>query len=142
MPVERSILADLTTSINATSGLFLLAGLYYIVVKRDRRRHQNMMTVAFSLSVLFLVFYLLRVYLEGTHTFPGTGTIRTVYFFVLLTHTVLAAILLPLALITMIRAWRRDFRRHARIARWTAPIWLYVSATGPVIYYLLYHYPH
>lgn len=142
MPTDRTILAEVTTSINAASGLFLLAGLYFIYMKRDRRRHQTMMTIAFGLSVLFLAFYLLRVYVEGTHAFPGTGTIRTVYFFVLLTHTILAAVLLPLAIITMYRAWRRDFRRHARIARWAAPIWLYVSATGPIIYYLLYHYPH
>lgn len=142
MTGERTILAELTTSLNALSGLCLLIGLYFIVVKRDRRRHTTAMLTAFGLSALFLVVYLLRVYLEGTHRFPGTGTIRTVYLTVLTTHTILAAVLLPMAIITVVRALRRNFRGHVRIARWTVPIWLYVSATGPIIYYLLYRYPH
>src|SRR5690606_5427312 len=101
MPADRSILAEVTTSLNLLSGICILIGVYFISVKRDRRRHARAMAAAFTLSALFLAFYLLRVYLEGTHPFPGTGTIRTVYFTVLLTHTVLAAVLLPLALITL-----------------------------------------
>lgn len=139
--MERSILPEITTSLNALSGVCLLVGLYYIS-RRNITGHMRAMWTAFAFSTLFLLVYLLRVWLEGTHTFPGTGTVRTVYLTVLATHTVLAMILVPLALITLYRAYRKDYRRHARIARWTVPIWLYVSATGPVIYFMLYHLPH
>lgn len=142
MTGERTILAEVTTSLNLLSGICILVGLYFISLRRDVRRHRQAMLTAFGLSALFLLFYLLRVYLEGTHPFPGTGTVRTVYFTVLLTHTVLAAVLLPLAIITLWHGLRNNVRAHRRIARWTVPIWLYVSATGPIIYYMLYHLPH
>lgn len=138
---DRTILAEVTTSLNLLSGVFLLIGLYYIKVRRDRERHTRAMLGAFALSALFLVFYLLRVYLEGTHRFPGTGTVRTIYFTVLISHTILATVLLPLAILTVAYGLRRNFRKHRRVARWAVPIWLYVSATGPVIYYMLYHLP-
>ena len=96
------------------------------------------MLTAFTLSVLFLVSYLWYHAHAGTTHFPGRGWIRPVYFAILLTHTVLAASIVPLVLVTLARGLRADFPKHARLARWTLPVWLYVSVTGVVIYGMLY----
>ena len=93
---------------------------------------------AFTTSTLFLVSYLIYHYNVGSVSFTGTGVIRFVYFTILITHVVLAAVILPLALITLAHALRERFDRHARIARWTLPLWLYVSVTGVVVYVMLY----
>ncbi len=109
------------------------------MIRSGRRRgHQWCMTVAFGCSVLFLVSYLYYHSHAGSTPFQGTGGIRTVYFAVLLSHTVLAALVPFLAVVTLYRARRGDFDRHRRIARWTLPIWLYVSVTGVVVYWMLY----
>jgi uncharacterized membrane protein YozB (DUF420 family) len=97
------------------------------------------MTAAFLCSTVFLVSYLVYHYQVGSVRFQGHGWIRPVYFSILLSHTILAAAIVPLALITLSRALREQFDRHRRIARWTLPIWLYVSFTGVVIYFFLYH---
>ena len=96
------------------------------------------MLCAFTASALFLISYVIYHANAGSKPFPGTGSVRAVYFFVLITHVVLAAAILPLALITATRGLRSQFDRHVRIARWTLPIWLYVSVTGVVIYLMLY----
>jgi uncharacterized membrane protein YozB (DUF420 family) len=96
------------------------------------------MIAAFITSILFLVSYLVYHYHVGSVRFPGQGWVRPLYFTILITHTILAIVIVPLALITLFRAWKADFTRHARIARWTLPIWLYVSLTGVVIYVMLY----
>ncbi|MBI4562577.1 MAG: DUF420 domain-containing protein [Candidatus Rokubacteria bacterium] len=93
---------------------------------------------AFCTSALFLASYLTSHYYVGSMGFPGTGAIRTVYFAILISHTSLAVLIVPLALITLYRALRMQFSRHVRIARWTLPLWLYVSVTGVVIYLMLY----
>ena len=97
------------------------------------------MVAAFLTSTAFLISYLLYHARVGSVPFQGQGWIRPVYFFILFTHVVLAAAIVPLALVTLSRALREQFDRHKRIARWTLPIWLYVSITGVVIYFLLYH---
>ena len=97
------------------------------------------MVSAFICSILFLISYLYYHSQVGSVRFEGTGAIRTVYLSILLTHTVLAAIVPFLALVTLWRALKGDFERHAKLARWTLPIWLYVSVTGVVVYWMLYH---
>jgi len=96
------------------------------------------MIVAFCASILFLVSYLTYHAQVGSKHFPGTGTIRTIYFSILITHTILAAAVPPLAIVTLIRALKGKFEKHKRIAHWTFPIWLYVSITGVIVYWMLY----
>ena len=98
------------------------------------------MLLAFSCSVVFLVSYVIYHLQVGSVGFQGQGWIRPVYFMLLGTHTVLAITIVPLALVTLARALRGNFERHRRIARWTLPAWLYVSATGVIVYFLLYHF--
>ncbi len=130
-------LPALNATLNAVAALFLAAG-YYFIRRRDRRAHRASMLSAFTASALFLVSYVVYHANAGSKPFPGTGPIRAVYFIILITHVVLAAAILPMALVTLSRAWRERFDRHVRIARWTLPIWLYVSVTGVVIYLMLY----
>ena len=89
-------------------------------------------------SALFLISYLIYHYFVGSVPFKGVGWIRTVYFSILISHVILAAAIVPLALMTLVRALRGNFERHKRIARWTLPIWLYVSVTGVIVYWMLY----
>ena len=96
------------------------------------------MLAAFASSTLFLISYLAYHYQVGSIPFKGQGPVRTVYFAILLTHTILAMVVVPMALITLLRALREKFDAHRRIARWTFPIWLYVSVTGVVVYWMLY----
>ena len=97
------------------------------------------MIAAFVVSGLFLTSYLIYHYHSGSTPFEGNGWIRSVYFAVLIPHIILAALILPLALITLYFALRKRFTKHRRIARWTLPIWLYVSVTGIIVYWMLYH---
>jgi uncharacterized membrane protein YozB (DUF420 family) len=111
----------------------------YVLIRSGRRvAHQRLMLAAFASSVLFLASYLIYHAQVGSVRFQGTGPVRTVYFTILLTHTVLAAAVPFLAVITLTRGLRGRFERHVAIARWTLPIWLYVSITGVVIYLMLY----
>jgi uncharacterized membrane protein YozB (DUF420 family) len=96
------------------------------------------MLTAFGVSVLFLISYVIYHANIGSRPFPGTGPIRTVYFAILITHVILAAAIVPLALVTLSRGLRERFDRHVAIARWTLPIWLYVSVTGVIVYLMLY----
>lgn len=117
--------------------MLLVAGLVFIR-RRELHAHRRAMTAALWTSSLFLVFYLSRVAITGTHRFAGTGAAKAAYLGILLSHMVLAAALVPLALRLLWLVRRRRFRDHARWARWTYPIWLYVSVTGIVVYLLLY----
>ena len=124
--------------LNALAATFLVAG--YLAIRRRRTAtHRLMMLVAFGCSIAFLVSYLYYHYHAGSVRFQGTGTVRTTYFAILLSHTVLAAAVPLLAIVTLYRALKGRFDRHRRLARWTLPIWLYVSVTGVVIYWMLYH---
>lgn len=99
------------------------------------------MLSALAASVLFLISYLVYHYHEGTTRFTGQGWVRPVYFTILVSHTVLAAAIVPLVLVTLYRALRGEFTQHRRLARWTLPFWLYVSVTGIVVYLMLYQLP-
>jgi uncharacterized membrane protein YozB (DUF420 family) len=134
-------IADLPTlnaTLNATAALLLLFG--YREIKNGRMaRHRAAMLAACAASTLFLVSYVIYHANAGSRPFAGQGPIRVVYFVILITHVVLAAAILPLALVTLSRALRQRFDRHAALARWTLPIWLYVSVTGVIVYLMLYH---
>jgi len=127
----------LNACLNATSAALLSAG--WIFIRRKRvTAHKTCMVSALVVSTLFLVSYVAYHALAGSRPFGGQGWIRLVYFPLLVSHIVLAAAIVPLALTTVYRALRGNFARHVRIARWTLPIWLYVSVTGVVVYWMLY----
>ena len=125
--------------LNTTSAILLSLGFLLIRLRRVTA-HKVCMLAAFGTSSLFLLSYLTYHYHVGSMPFRGQGWIRPLYYAILLSHTALAVAILPLALTTLYRAWKAQFVRHIRIARWTLPIWLYVSVTGVIIYLLLYHF--
>ena len=132
-----SDLPALNAGLNALSGSLLGGG--DAMIRRGRvRAHKAFMLAAVGVSTLFLVSYVVYHYHAGSTRFPGTGWVRTLYLLILVTHAVLAAAVVPLAAVTLVRAWREDFGAHRRIARWTLPIWFYVSVTGVIIYVMLY----
>lgn len=132
-----SDLPALNAGLNALSGSLL--GVGYAMIRRGRvRAHKAFMLAAVGVSTLFLASYVVYHYHAGSTRFPGTGWVRTLYLLILVTHAVLAAVVVPLAAVTLVRAWREDFGAHRRIARWTLPIWFYVSVTGVIIYVMLY----
>ena len=131
-------LPTVNASLNALSALLLLAG-WRAIRSGRRERHRALMLSALSCSALFLVGYLTRVALTGTHRFPGGGALRATYLAVLGSHTVLAVAVLPMVLRTLYLALRGRFEAHRRIARFTFPVWLYVSVTGVAVYVMLYH---
>ena len=132
-----SDLPALNATLNGVAALFLLAG-YVLIKRRQIPAHRACMLGALLVSALFLVSYVIYHANAGSKPFPGTGSIRALYFSILITHVVLAAVILPMAIVTLSRAVRERFDLHVRIARWTLPIWLYVSVTGVVIYGMLY----
>jgi putative membrane protein len=136
--MNDSVLPHLNAALNAASGLLLLAGLYFIS-RRNVAAHRACMLSAVAVSCLFLVSYVVYHAQYGSVKFTGRGAARPVYFFILITHVLLAAAIAPLVFVTARRALRGDFARHRKIARWTYPLWLYVSVTGVVVYFMLYH---
>jgi uncharacterized membrane protein YozB (DUF420 family) len=133
-----NLLAPVNAALNLTSTVCLIAGYRYIKRKMTPH-HRRAMLGAVAASSLFLVFYILRYSLTGTHRFAGDGLARLAYLSLLLTHMVLAAVTVPLVLGLIYLAWKARFHKHARLARWTFPIWLYVSVSGLLVYFLLYH---
>ena len=121
-----------------TAAILLLWG-YTLIRRRNFEAHKKVMLAAFTTSILFLVSYLIYHYNVGSVKFQKTGAIRTLYLAILLTHTVLATAVAPMALVTVWRAWKNRLPQHRRLARITLPIWLYVSVTGVVVYLMLYH---
>ena len=132
------VLPSVNALLNATSAVLVFLG-WRAIRAGQRDRHRNLMIGACGSSVLFLVGYLTRIALTGTHRFPGTGALRALYLLVLGSHTVLAAITLPLVLRTLQLSLSSRFPEHRRIARYTFPVWMYVSVTGVLVYVLLYH---
>jgi putative membrane protein len=130
-------LPALNAALNALSGCLLGAGFYFIKQKRIAR-HRACMISALVVSALFLTSYVIYHAHVGSKPFPGHGPIRVVYFSILITHVILAAAIVPLALVTVRRGLRMEVQRHRRIARWTWPLWMYVSVTGVLIYLMLY----
>lgn len=135
--IDVHSLPAVNASLNALAAVLLVIG-YVLIRRRQWIAHRNVMTAALVCSVLFLTSYLIYHAQVGSVRFPGTGTPRTVYLAILLTHTVLAAAVPFLAGVTVVRAWRQRYPQHKRLARWTLPIWLYVSVTGVVVYWMLY----
>jgi len=135
--MEIADLPTLNASLNALASVFLVAG-YVMIRSRRIDAHRRCMLSALGTSALFLISYVIYHANAGSVPFRGTGAIRAVYFAVLIPHIILAAAILPLALVTTARGLRSQFGAHVRIARWTFPLWLYVSVTGVVIYVMLY----
>jgi putative membrane protein len=138
--LELSDLPLLNATLNALAGMLLVSA-YIMIRKGNIARHRALMLAAFSTSALFLVSYVIYHVNIGSRAFTGTGVIRVVYFVILITHIVLAIAVVPMAIVTLRRGLRRDDLRHKAIARWTFPIWLYVSVTGVVVYVMLYMLP-
>ena len=135
---ELGDLPTINATLNGASAVLLIIG--YLLIRRRRiAAHRAVMITAFSCSVLFLISYLTYHFQVGSVRFQGTGGVRTLYFTILLSHTVLAIAVTPMVLLTVYRALQADFVRHPRLARWTLPIWLYVSISGVVIYILGFH---
>lgn len=129
--------AALNATLNGTSAILLAAG-YAAIRAGKRQAHKTLMLSAFFVSCVFLVSYLVYHYRVGHIPFQGQGWIRPVYFVLLFSHSVLAAVIVPLILITLRRAWLEKFDKHKVIAKWTLPLWFYVSVTGVVVYVVLY----
>ncbi len=135
--MDVSALPAVNATLNATAAVLLGTG--YVMIRRRRvAAHRACMLAAFSVSVLFLTSYVVYHANAGSRPFTGHGLVRAVYFFVLVTHVVLAAAVPVLAIVTLARGLRGLYDRHVAIARWTLPIWLYVSVTGVVVYWMLY----
>ena len=127
----------LNATLNGIATLLLITG-YVCIRRRKIQAHRQAMIAAFATSVLFLVSYVIYHANAGSRPFTGQGTIRTVYFTILISHVVLAAVIPPLAAVTLWRGLQGRYDRHVAIARWTLPLWLYVSVTGIVVYVMLY----
>ena len=135
--MEIADLPALNATLNGLATLFLVAG--YLFIRRGRRQaHKRCMLAALTVSALFLCSYVIYHYHAGSRPFLGQGAIRVVYFAILIPHVILAAAVLPLALLTTARGLREDYGRHVKVARWTLPLWLYVSVTGVLVYLMLY----
>jgi uncharacterized membrane protein YozB (DUF420 family) len=137
MPEYISFLPHFNAFLNMTSALFLIAGYIFIRIGRITA-HKTCQLSALTASTLFLISYLTYHYFHGASRFAGQGPVRSIYFTILTTHTILAIVIVPLIMVTLYRALRFDFIRHRRIARWTLPLWLYVSVTGVIVYLMLY----
>lgn len=135
--MDVSDLPALNAALNATAAVLLLTG-YRLIRKGRIEAHRRVMIAAFLVSMLFLCTYLYYHSQVGSVRFQKTGAIRTLYLSILLTHTVLAAMVPVLAVITLFRGLKGRYERHRRIARWTLPTWLYVSFTGVIVYWMLY----
>jgi len=133
-------LPTLNAALNATSAALLALG--FVLIKKGRREgHQRAMLAALVSSTLFLVSYVAYHLQVGSVRFTGTGFLRSVYFFILITHVVLAVVIVPLVIATVVRAYQQHFDLHRKVAWITLPLWGYVSVTGVVIYWMLYHGP-
>jgi putative membrane protein len=130
-------LPALNATLNAIAATLLIIG--YVKIRQGRMQtHRRFMLAAFATSALFLISYVIYHANVGSRPFPGQGPIRLVYLAILISHVILAAAILPLALITLTYGLRAKFERHVPIARWTLPIWVYVSVTGVIVYLMLY----
>jgi uncharacterized membrane protein YozB (DUF420 family) len=135
--LDVSSLPAVNATLNATAGVLLSIG--YVFIRRGRiRQHRAFMIAAFTTSALFLISYVVYHANAGSKHFEGQGWTRPVYFTILITHVVLAAAVLPLAIVTLTRGLRARYDVHRKIARWTFPIWMYVSVTGVIVYLMLY----
>ena len=133
-----ALLARINATLNLSSGVLLMIG--WVFIRRgDVRRHRLSMLGAVTTSSLFLIFYVTRFTITGTHAFAGVGVAKTVYLGILFSHIILAILIVPCVLRLLYLVWRERFQDHRRLARWVFPAWLYVSITGFVVYVMLYH---
>jgi uncharacterized membrane protein YozB (DUF420 family) len=137
-PAQYAIFPVINASLNGACTILLLGGRWFISQRRIAAHRLTMITAVIT-STLFLISYLYYHAHVGSVRFQGTGWSRPVYFTILISHVVLAAAIVPLVIITLTRALRERFDRHRAIARWTFPLWLYVSVTGVLVYFMLYH---
>lgn len=135
--INYALLPAVNATLNATSGLLLAVG-YRLIKRRQINAHRNCMLLAFASSTLFLISYVTNHAHIGSKPFPGAGPIRLVYFTILISHILLAIVILPMAITTLARGLRGDYPRHLIVARRTFPIWMYVSVTGVIVYFMLY----
>jgi putative membrane protein len=135
IPVAQ--LPSLNAVLNSLSAVLLVCG-YFMIRNGKVSAHRAFMISAFVTSILFLISYLVYHFHVISKPFPGVGPVRVLYFVILISHTILAALVPVLAILTLYRALTRDFEKHRKIARWTLPIWLYVSVTGVIVYWMLY----
>ena len=134
--LDVTALPKVNASINAITTLLLILG-YFLIIKRKRRLHKNVMLSSFAMSAAFLVSYIIYHWFKsGPKSY--NGDFSTLYYFILITHIILAAAIIPLALLTLYRGWTDNLRLHKKIAKITLPLWLYVSVTGVTIYLMLY----
>lgn len=133
-----AVLAAVNAGLNLSSALLLVTGLRFIL-RGDIRRHRRCMLGAVAAGALFLVLYVIRFSLTGTHAFPGPDAVRPWYLAILFSHMILAVVVLPMVLRLLQLAGRERFDAHRALARWTFPVWLYVSVTGLAVYLMLYH---
>ena len=138
MPDFISALPHFNAFLNFTSFVLLTSG-YFFIRRKNVIAHRNCQVAALSVSILFLISYITYHSQHGATRFAGQGIVRPIYFTILLTHTILAVVIVPFVIVTFLRARRGNFLRHKAIARWTLPMWLYVSITGVVVYLMLYH---
>lgn len=136
--IDVSFLPHVNATLNATSSVFLTLG-YYFIRRRRIAAHRACMLGALTAATLFLISYLVYHFNHGATTFKGPGLARTIYLLILGSHTILAAVITPLVVITVSRALRARFPQHRAIARITLPLWWYVSVTGVIVYLMLYH---
>jgi uncharacterized membrane protein YozB (DUF420 family) len=138
VPSQYAIFPVINATLNGASTVLLLTGRWFIAQRRIAAHHWTMISAVVT-STLFLISYLYYHAHVGSVRFQGTGWSRPVYFTILISHVILAAAIVPLVIITLTRALRERFDRHRAIARWTFPLWLYVSVTGVLVYFMLYH---
>jgi uncharacterized membrane protein YozB (DUF420 family) len=137
MPDAILFLPHVNAALNSLSAVLLISG-YLFIRRRNVHAHRTCQVAALITSTVFLISYLTYHYYHGASKFPGVGLVRPLYFTILISHTILAIVIVPLVLVTFYRALRQDFQRHRRIARWTLPLWIYVSVTGVIVYVMLY----
>jgi uncharacterized membrane protein YozB (DUF420 family) len=137
VPAQYAMYPALNATLNGTSAVLLLTGRWFIA-RKNIMAHRAVMISALVTSSLFLASYLYYHYHVGSVHFQGAGWLRPVYFAILISHTILAAVIVPLVILTLSRALKNRFPQHRAIARWTFPLWLYVSVTGVIVYFMLY----
>ncbi len=135
---DLTIFPTINALLNGLTAVLLLIG-YVLILRRKRALHKKIMLSAFTTSIVFLTSYLYYHAHVGSVPFKGTGFVRPVYFTILISHTILAVVIVPMAIVTLVRGLSSRFDKHRRLARWTLPVWLYVSVTGVVVYMMLYH---
>ena len=135
--IDYTILPTVNATLNAISGVLLLIG-YVLIRRRQITAHRNFMLAAFASSTLFLISYVTYHWNAGSRPFGGQGALRVLYFSILIPHVILAAAIVPMALMTLSRGLRGNYIAHRRIAKWTFPTWMFVSVTGVIVYLMLY----